>query len=393
MSAVSSQQNFSQDCDCDPASGKDMSEYNDTDTALEDQVNKTFRAVAIGVIAVSSNSKRAHQLRPSPFSFGNSQQASAKMQTSTSNISNNRNTSPDNDIDVRHKERIRNLQNVFPLGWKMCICRLVEVVIMLNCYYLSTWVTVCIPMATATSDSMFWNVLGVIPVAVCLPLLCQTVVMSSRLLAVTELNIDVVGIIFERDEEMEGLLEELRAKLHAKWAEADAVDAVKTVLRRMFDVLSMDQSDGVSRLRFRKFLRLFNLHYSYVKSDRLFGVLDKHHRGSISFLDLYSTLYPELKQAEEKGESEWPSKMIESPPLPAVTEVPDFNDCNWPLETQPSEAQTGQVQPDTQPNSAQTVHALFKTLPSTGRAAKVLPTRQPSAIKSKGSLEVEDFGE
>lgn len=227
------------------------------------------------------------------------------------------------DVDDEHLVRVKKLQNVFPFGRKMILCRLIEMVIMLNCYHMAAWAIVCIPLASATTSPVLWLLVGLIPILVCVALLSQSVIVSSRLLAVTELNVNVVGIIIERDRETEFLVEELRSKLDMKCSEAGSVGNKKDLLRRIFFMPDMGQNGALSHFRFRRFLLLFNLHYSNLKCNRLFNVLDKCHHGRISFQDFYSALYPELKIEEENLEAFWLSKMLTGTGEPVESAIPE----------------------------------------------------------------------
>ena len=172
--------------------------------------------------------------------------------------------------------------------------RAVEVSILLNSLYLSIWAVNFIAVAEGEAENpVMWQLLMLVPLVVCVPLVGEIVKTASLLSAIAELEVDVIGSVLENMEDEKALLLELRDKIARRLEHCNMQAEKKEIVNALFYEIDADRSGFISRYEFRDMLRALHLHYSDHKFKKLFNVIDKDRSGSISEQELTDVVFPE----------------------------------------------------------------------------------------------------
>lgn len=200
---------------------------------------------------------------------------------------------PDTSRMMIHHEK--KLSKIFPRGSKILLVRLIEVAVMLNCLYMATLAIICLPLGSRTPDPLFWNLIGVLPMAVSIPSLLRVVLVAARLLAVVELNTECIGLLLERDGDTVLLVQEVRRKVDLqieRMGDTDLFANKEELLKKLFDAVDTKRT-GLSRSSLKRLLGILHLYYSDDKVQRLFHAFDEDKDGVINFTDFNHLMHQE----------------------------------------------------------------------------------------------------
>lgn len=206
------------------------------------------------------------------------------------------------------KDSHKSLSEIFLFGNRYLFFRSVEFVVMLNCLYMALWATSFVSVAMNSTSPVGWEILVLLPIGIMFPTLGQIVRTSSKILAIEELNVDVIGKMIEDEEENAVIVAELRSKLTARFSDMGHSKSPQEVVQDIFQKIDSDGNDLLSKRELRKFLRALHLHYSDDKFNRLFKTIDKDHSGDLTIKELSELLFPDAEQerrrrAEEEAEA------------------------------------------------------------------------------------------
>lgn len=214
-------------------------------------------------------------------------------------------------LKIRTKSIHTDLRDIFLFGNRHLYFRGVEFVVMLNCFYMALWATNFVTIAYETDQPVMWNILMLLPIGYTFIVLSVIVKTSSKLLAIEELNMDVIGKMAEDEEMNAALLKDLRQKIlqQVKDIGCDSKDR-QAVVTDLFGQIDSDGSGRVSKQELSLFLKALHVPHSKEKLSRLFKSLDANHSGCLQREELAEVLFPssELKNTDllplEEKESE-----------------------------------------------------------------------------------------
>jgi hypothetical protein len=197
--------------------------------------------------------------------------------------------------DTKNKMKMtEDFSDVYFFSSPLAYFRAVEVAILLNSLYLSVWAVNFISVAEDEAEnSVIWQLLMLIPLVVCIPLVGEIVKTASLLSAIAELEVDVIGSVLENMEDEKVLLLELREKISCRLVHVNMQAEKKEIVHALFYEIDTDKSGFISRYEFRDMMRALHLHYSDLKFKKLFNVIDKDRSGSISEQELTDVVFPE----------------------------------------------------------------------------------------------------
>ena len=178
--------------------------------------------------------------------------------------------------------------------------RAVEVVILLNSLYLSMWAVNFISVAEdEAKNPVIWQLIMLIPLLVCIPLVGEIVKTASLLSAIAELEVDVIGSVLESMEDESTLLKELQDKIARRLEHVNMQTEKMDIVKALFYEIDTDRSGYISKYEFRDMLRALHLHYSEYKFKKLFNVIDKDRSGTISEQELTDVVFPDVAKSAD----------------------------------------------------------------------------------------------
>lgn len=200
--------------------------------------------------------------------------------------------------DIRRlpSRRIRrnDVSEIFLFKNRHLFYRGIELVVMLNCLYMALWVTNFITVAYESGRPVMWQIFIIMPIIYtfgCLSVLVKT---SSKMLAVEELNIEVIGRMVEEEEMTRGIIADLRLKILALVDDiGDDNKSRQAMVEELFAHIDSDQSGQITKRELRIFLEALHLHFSNSKLNRLFKTVDSDHDGFIMKYELAAILFPD----------------------------------------------------------------------------------------------------
>eukprot|EP00607_Mallomonas_marina_P004946 CAMPEP_0182438822 /NCGR_PEP_ID=MMETSP1167-20130531/86043_1 /TAXON_ID=2988 /ORGANISM="Mallomonas Sp, Strain CCMP3275" /LENGTH=570 /DNA_ID=CAMNT_0024632349 /DNA_START=857 /DNA_END=2569 /DNA_ORIENTATION=- len=198
-----------------------------------------------------------------------------------------------------------NIYTFCKFNTKSIFFNLIEFSMMLNCLWLAMWATNYITLAkNAESDEAFWQCLLIVPFIVIMPLLGYVVKASAKLMAITTLNMDASAKVLEMAEEVELLLNELRAKLKSQIDVLADKRSHTEIITDLFNEVDLDGSGQITKVEFRHLLLVLNLHFSNQKLNHLFYAVDRDKSGSITVEEFREIMFGDEIRANETAQND-----------------------------------------------------------------------------------------
>jgi hypothetical protein len=140
-----------------------------------------------------------------------------------------------------------------------------------------------------------------IPFILVFPILGIVAETASLLLAVKEINQEVLYEVLQETVETNQLMDHLRVKiltqLQKKLERTGIMDAtpflLKPLVLRLFDEIDRDHSGYIDKTEFRILLRKLHVTYSDKRFKLLYRGIDESNAGGISFEELNDFLFPD----------------------------------------------------------------------------------------------------
>lgn len=193
----------------------------------------------------------------------------------------------------------QDFSDVFIFSHPGYFYRAVEIAIILNCLYMSFWVTNFITIVTAHSQNpVVWNIYMLIPIVLAFLCIGNLAKVCALIDAITNVDghLEVIGKVLEESIEMDTLVTELREKILSKMVEFDDILMKQRMLCSIFFEIDQDRSESIDRFEFRDLLRKLGLKYSDISFKRLFKAVDVNGDGSIELSDFGRVVFPTLDE-------------------------------------------------------------------------------------------------
>eukprot|EP01041_Mallomonas_annulata_P003493 gene3493-6953_t len=192
---------------------------------------------------------------------------------------------------VTRKTKAETFADIYFLGNENIFMRTVELTIMLNCMWLSLWATNYITLANQSSNAVLWM----------MPVLGLVVKTSAKLVAITKFDLEVFSKVLETAEETTLLVKELRHKIITQTAQLVGGRSQKELIDELFREIDIDGSGSISKIEFRRFLRVLDLNFSKNKFNHLFQAIDQDKDGLISILEYKNMVFGETEFTQEEA--------------------------------------------------------------------------------------------
>jgi len=228
-------------------------------------------------------------------SIASDQEVAHREEMTIFNCCSNKEVEEDHDAEFK---------NIFIGGHPLWYFRAVELQIMFTCMYMALWATNFITIVKDTDDISasqegFFQFLMTIPILVAFHRIAYIAETYSLILAISELNMEVLYEVLVNTEDMMKLADELRKKINAKirsWSGvANPTEAQeREFLHILFEEIDQDGSGTIDKGEFRMMLRKLNLTYSDHRFNMLFRAVDSiGGDGSLEEEELVTFMFPD----------------------------------------------------------------------------------------------------
>uniref|UniRef100_A0A7S3H5P2 EF-hand domain-containing protein n=1 Tax=Spumella elongata TaxID=89044 RepID=A0A7S3H5P2_9STRA len=181
--------------------------------------------------------------------------------------------------------------------------RAVELQIMFTCMYMALWATNFITIVKDTDDlsegtEALFQFMMLIPILVAFHRIAYIAETYSLIMAISELNLEVIYEVLVNTEDMLRLAEELRVKIRSKihkWAGTTqpTEEQEREFVHQLFIEVDQDGSGTIDKGEFRQMLRKLNLTYSDHRFTLLFRAVDSiGGDGSLEEEELVDFMFP-----------------------------------------------------------------------------------------------------
>jgi Ca2+-binding EF-hand superfamily protein len=192
------------------------------------------------------------------------------------------------------------LHKIFAFSSPALYFYLIEVALLLQCFYAAIYLTQLIPTAADLSDAgrkAGWVIGTTIPIFINLFLIRCTLTYAVILRGIYELHHEAFSLLIEQELSEEQMKEELREKILEALGESEtgkelSWDERKTLIQENFNEFDYDGSGEISKEEFREFLGHLHVYLSQRMLDLLWNVLDHDLSGSINFDELFVFIFP-----------------------------------------------------------------------------------------------------
>eukprot|EP00607_Mallomonas_marina_P010455 CAMPEP_0182421512 /NCGR_PEP_ID=MMETSP1167-20130531/6942_1 /TAXON_ID=2988 /ORGANISM="Mallomonas Sp, Strain CCMP3275" /LENGTH=569 /DNA_ID=CAMNT_0024598743 /DNA_START=721 /DNA_END=2430 /DNA_ORIENTATION=+ len=185
-----------------------------------------------------------------------------------------------------------DLTSIFLFSSKSLFFHSVEFALMLNCMYMAFMSTSFWTIASQTSDPDTYHAALLFPLLITFPCLGMMVSSSSKIKAISQLNVEIIARVLQEDEETEHIMKELRAKMYMRIDETLGGQQRREALRIIFEELDSDNNEVIYKSDFWRLLRVLDLHYSNDKFNRMFRLIDIDKNGCISVEEFVDMIFP-----------------------------------------------------------------------------------------------------
>ena len=211
-------------------------------------------------------------------------------------------------VDVEESVE-KSLNSIFLFGMKSVYYRTVEIGIMFNCLYASLWATFFLTITNTELDSrftVFYNLLMIVPFLILVPLYGEITKTASLMLAITDLDLEVIHKCIKDVEETERVVEEFREKIKTKLelikSRENGIRTSLELLRDTFDECDEDGSKYIDRVEFRKLLRFLHLSFTDRKFNMLYHFVDINGDDALQINEIEDLIFSKDELKLERGE-------------------------------------------------------------------------------------------
>jgi hypothetical protein len=181
----------------------------------------------------------------------------------------------------------------------------VELCVMLNCLFLSLYLTNLASLAADAELLMGWQAaaqLGMLlPALLCIYVLPSVTSTCSVLHATSDLDVEVVSEVLRDMVEAKALVQELREKI-LSMADASELRDQASFIQRLFAEIDADGSGLLDSDEFRQLLRSAQLTYSDRRYRLLLNAEDTSGNGLVSEDELQEFLFPKDKSCPNQDD-------------------------------------------------------------------------------------------
>lgn len=194
-----------------------------------------------------------------------------------------------------------NIDQVFWFGRRFLFFWALEMTLMLNCLYISVWLTDFV--SVTGTYSWKWQIILVLPFLYNLVCIGFIIKKSSKMNALHKLNSNIIGEMLEAEEENLKLMDDLRQKILSRVRDIGTDSATRQqVVRELFDEIDMNKDGEVTMKELRIFLSVIQLHYSDAKLQRLYRFIDSDDSGSLTIGEISELIFPSESDVPEHGD-------------------------------------------------------------------------------------------
>jgi Ca2+-binding EF-hand superfamily protein len=205
------------------------------------------------------------------------------------------------------------LRNIFFWGSTKLYFILVELTLLLQCFYIAMWATQIIPMVVAADqDSFGWGIAFTLPCFLNFGIIRMILKRAVMLQAICEVHSEVLGEVKEEAIEEEHCLEKLRkavrdtVKLPPKLEDSnknitenalseDFLTALKVNMKALFSKYDDDNSGEIGKDEFLMMLTDLKVYISKRALKILWQAIDYDLSNALSWDEMFVILFPELK--------------------------------------------------------------------------------------------------
>jgi len=204
-----------------------------------------------------------------------------------------------------------NLQTIFWLNSSGIFFSMVELVLLLQCFYIAMWGSQLIPMIVNYEESeVGWIILFTVPMFINFVFIRLILTRAVMLQAICGVHAEVLGEVKEETIEEEHCLDKLRKAVRHRFAhdikdangKLDPTELSDTVLTSMkvkmkayFNKYDDDGSGDIGQVEFVQLLTDLKVYISKRAFKILWNAIDFDLSGGISWDELFVILFPELK--------------------------------------------------------------------------------------------------
>ena len=201
------------------------------------------------------------------------------------------------------------LHKIFAFSSPALYFYMIEVALLLQCFYAAIYLTQLIPIAAVLADTgrrAGWVIGTTIPIFINLILIRCTLTKAVILRGIYELHHEAFSLLIEQELSEEQMKEELREKIVEALGENESGkefswDERKQLIQENFNEFDYDGSGEMSKEEFREFLGHMHVYLSQRMFDLLWNSLDQDLSGSINFDELFVFIFP-LSKDKMKAE-------------------------------------------------------------------------------------------
>jgi Ca2+-binding EF-hand superfamily protein len=204
-------------------------------------------------------------------------------------------------------ESIGNLQSIFWLNSSGMFFSMVELVLLLQCFYMAMWATQLVPMIVLYGENVVsWIIWFTVPIIINFMIIRLTLTRAVMLQAICGVHAEVLGEVKEEAIEEEHCLDKLRHAVRERFSGLNAKDLhgklskeeltkMKVNLKLLFDKYDKDGSGDIGKKEFLQLLTDLKVFLSKRAFKILWQAVDYDLSGEISWEEMFIILFPELK--------------------------------------------------------------------------------------------------
>ena len=233
-----------------------------------------------------------------------------------------RSTSVQPSGDLKYSE---DFSFIYVFGSPLLYFRAVEICIVLNSLYLSFWVLNFITTAHVMTNGegdhwpgYVWQPILIGPLLFSIPAIGEIVKTASLLTAISELEIDVMGLIIEGMERKKSLSDDLKKSICEGFQNTFQQECTAESFQTLFDAHDTRDQQLLDYCQVRNLLINLNQHISDERFGSLMEILDFNRDSQVSFKEFRRFLFDNQAQAspndsntqKESGRKVEPEQMI-----------------------------------------------------------------------------------
>eukprot|EP00607_Mallomonas_marina_P008924 CAMPEP_0182421568 /NCGR_PEP_ID=MMETSP1167-20130531/6979_1 /TAXON_ID=2988 /ORGANISM="Mallomonas Sp, Strain CCMP3275" /LENGTH=413 /DNA_ID=CAMNT_0024598817 /DNA_START=24 /DNA_END=1265 /DNA_ORIENTATION=- len=194
-----------------------------------------------------------------------------------------------------------DFSDIYFLKSRKLFFRLVELTVLMNCFWMSLWATNFITLVSHLDNSAVFQIIMVIPFVSMFPLLNAIVRISSKLSAISKLDFEVIERVLEHDENTNHMMGYLREGIDrmSKELHMEREEVIRTMIDEL-DLMYYPGDDGLDRDMFERMMRLLHVHMSKPQLFHLFNVIDTSQDGRVTVSELIAMVFPTHAEALQR---------------------------------------------------------------------------------------------